>query len=506
MIDVFAAIAIGLGAGAAAFFGALLLRPSRHSVPEVAAALAPVPERTEILLTGPRVIDMTASARQMVDCAVAEPLDWTDLVCALTPLFGPLPDQPPQEETILTSEGNPDLRLVISPQGPDLRLTVSGPPLGLGAQLRLQADRADLDRLRRTMALVPCPIWQSSDSGQTLWHNAAFEDICAQMGCAADGPCPFDLLPAEDEDTQVTRVSAPDLQTGGTLWFEVQSHRVPEGWLHVALSIDAIITSEMSQRNFLQTLTRIFAHLPIGLAVFDKERRLVLFNPALIDLTALPADFLSVRPNLLSFFDMLRDKRMMPEPKNYQNWRDKLGDLIAAASSDLYIETWNLPSGLTYKITGRPHPDGGIAFLFEDISAEVSLTRRFRQEIETSHAVLDCLDDAIAVFSQMGVLSFCNEAYRDLWNSDPDITLTETGVTDATRLWQAQCRPTPVWGDLRDFVLNLTDRAIWDAELDLLCGQRLICRVEPVAGGATLVRFSRIGAVVPHSEPSLHDA
>jgi len=55
----------------------------------------------------------------------------------------------------------------------------------------------------------------------------------------------------------------------------------------------------MAQRNFVQTLTKTFAQLSIGLAIFNRERQLVLFNPALIDLTALPADFLTGRPHLL---------------------------------------------------------------------------------------------------------------------------------------------------------------------------------------------------------------
>jgi PAS domain-containing protein len=270
----------------------------------------------------------------------------------------------------------------------------------------------------------------------------------------------------------------------------VQSYRLPDGWLHYAQSIDAVIHAEIAQRNFLQTLTRIFAHLPIALAVFDRDRRLVLFNPALVDLTGLAADFLSARPNLLSFFDMLREKRMMPEPKDYGGWRDKLRDVIAAASSDHYIETWNLASGLTYRVTGRPHPDGGIAFLFEDITAEISLTRRFRQEIEVTQAVLDSLDDAVAVFSQLGVLGFCNAAYREMWGGDPDGSLADTDIADASRLWQAECDPSPIWPDLRDFVLTQRDRAGWDAELTRQNGQTLTLRIEPLVGGSTMVRFS----------------
>ena len=84
-----------------------------------------------------------------------------------------------------------------------------------------------------------------------------------------------------------------------------------------------------------------------------------------------------------------------------------------------FCETWSLPSGVTFRVTGRPHPDGAIAFLFEDISAEMSLTRRFNAEIELSHAALDGLDEAILLVNTSGVVAFSNDAYREMWQADP---------------------------------------------------------------------------------------
>jgi PAS domain-containing protein len=81
------------------------------------------------------------------------------------------------------------------------------------------------------------------------------------------------------------------------------------------LDITEIVRAQQAQKNFVQTLTKTFATLSIGLAIFDRNRQLMLFNPALIDLTALTADFLSARPNLLTAFDKLWDNQIMPETK-----------------------------------------------------------------------------------------------------------------------------------------------------------------------------------------------
>jgi len=139
----------------------------------------------------------------------------------------------------------------------------------------------------------------------------------------------------------------------------------------------------------------------------------------LIDLTALPADFLSARPNLLSFFDRLRDAQVMAGPKNYGSWRDEMADMVAAAADGRFQDTWSLPSGSIYRVTGRPHPDGAVAFLIEDISDEVSATRHQRAERDVLLAALDRVDDAIAVLSRDAGLVFCNRRFATLARLDP---------------------------------------------------------------------------------------
>ena len=108
--------------------------------------------------------------------------------------------------------------------------------------------------------------------------------------------------------------------------------------------------------------------------------------------------------------------------------------------------------------------------------------------------MIDAFDDAVAVFTAGGLLAFCNAAYRRLWNTDPDTTVETTSVIEATRHWQSECAPSPIWGDLRDFVRQHGERAGWDAQVGHRSGETLICRAEPIHGGATLVRFSNLAA------------
>lgn len=498
-------LAIGAGGGAAAFAALFVYLVSKRRE-DARLRFGRRQIDTVILFRNGVVIDHTPDALHLFDRSNLHGVTWQDLRAHLLPGFPQLPADPPDIERTWSSELLADARLDAVPSGRNLRVSLSTPHSGPALLFRAAVLDADHQMMRQICDNAPYPIWQTED-GALTWANEAFETLKADTGAVDEDECPFDLPLPIKRTVQTDRVSLRT-RTGEALWYEVISRPVGTSWLHYASSINNLVEAEMAQRNFVQTLTKTFAHLPIGLAVFDRDRRLVLFNPALVDLTHLPVDFLSAKPNLLSFFDHMRENRMMPEPKNYNTWREKIYDVVSAAREDRYAETWNLPSGLTYKITGRPHPDGAVAFLIEDISAEISLTRRFRSELEMTQSVLDRFDDAVAVFSRLGVLTFTNAAYRDRWNCDPDSAFAEITIVDATKDWSAGCLPSPIWSEIRDFVLTLRERACWDAELVTTDGEHLHCAVEPVSSGATMVRFSHVAgapATLKISEAAMRD-
>ncbi|OZB19444.1 MAG: hypothetical protein B7X55_03570 [Rhodobacterales bacterium 34-62-10] len=478
----------------------------------------PQPEDADavvFLFAGQDIVQSTEAATRLLD-NIAAPMtsddmsklksDWDILRDALLHRFPNLPVRPEwtseSGRTAFDAAGPNDsghiilewwdgnLRLILNEHLPNLsRLHPPAPP----------SDEAGW--LRQAVTGAPYPIWQSDGTGQVLWANTAYRDLVARFkaGPLPDADCPaLFKIPFHDDGGSTTyRMSVTPAGSVQPYWFDVRSLRLDAGWMNYATDVNAVVNAEIAQRNFVQTLTKTFAQLSIGLAIFDRKRQLALFNPALIDLTSLPAEFLSARPNLLSFFDRLRDRQMMPEPKNYRSWRDQIADLVAAADNGQYLETWSLPSGLTYRISGRPHPDGAVAFLFEDISAEISLTRRFRSQLELGQSVLNTLEQSIAVFSPSGVLAFSNTAYRQMWGIDPDSSFADISVTDASRHWQAGSMPTPVWGDLRDFVVQFGERADWQADVTLRDGRTVTCQVVPMAGGATMVLFQPLDSVTP---------
>ncbi|PWE33471.1 hypothetical protein DDZ14_04540 [Maritimibacter sp. 55A14] len=212
-----------------------------------------------------------------------------------------------------------------------------------------------LDGLRRATEGAPVLIWCQRKDGTIHWANSAYRDMLATAGLtrpAPDGGLPSlfgPLAPGQAPAEGTSRRMSVD-QHGDPRkwWFDWQVQQLDGGEvLNYAAHANPVVRAEEAFRNFVQTLTLTFAHLPTGLAVFDRKRQLGLFNPALSDLTRIEPEWLSARPTLYAFLDRLRDKRMMPEPKDYKNWRQRMSELEQAAADGTYEETWPLPGGQT---------------------------------------------------------------------------------------------------------------------------------------------------------------
>lgn len=434
--------------------------------------------------------------------------DWQALKAGLNARFPGLPDEDEIQtvETLTLQAARADDKAVLRlrRESDMTRVEIEDHVSGdVGTKHAIQSLASELDNLRLAASAAPYPIWLMDQEQRVTWRNTAYDTLeKAVHGTDARGASAvFDFTPNDITGKSSVRVPVKMDLNGTTEWYNVTATQAGTATVFHAVDINAVIQAEVAQRNFVQTLAKTFAQLSIGLAIFDRNGQLALFNPALLDLTSLPAEFLSARPDMLSFFDRLRDNRVMPEPKNYGSWRQEISAMINAASHGSYHETWNLDTGHTYRVSGRPHPDGAIAFLIEDITAEISLTRNFRAELELGQSLMDTFEDALVVFSSAGVLTFCNAAYREMWKLDPDNSFADVTIVDSLQAWQEKCAPDPAWGDIRDFVMKLGERAVWEAEILHHEHGALVAQVSPIVSGATVIRFS-----VTASEAAQKDA
>ena len=460
---------------------------------------------TLFLFDGEVLVDCTPGGRAVLAASPAQGTAWVKLVAHLLPTFpqieGQLARLADEGSVTLAADDAFGLPLMLQAEmrGGLTNITLIDPDTdGSNTRQDPMAHRAmteELVFLRNMLSQAPLLAWRERADGAVIWANAAYilrvADVLP-LGQELGWP-----LPQLFEKTAIHQGASGQRQKlrfrdGSVSWFDLVSLPDPTGRRVYATPADSAVQAETTLRDFMQTLTKTFAHLPIGLAIFDSQRQLQLFNPALLDLTGLPPDFLSMRPSLLSVLDALRDRNMVPEPKDYRSWRRQIMDLERAAASGVYEETWNLPGGQIYRVVGRPHPNGALALMLEDISNEITRTRRYRADLELGQSVIDSLDEAVVVFSETGQLVMTNAAYARLWGHDPSETLSGGTIRALADHWRTRSAPSPIWAEAEEFVATIGDRDHWVREARLLDGRMISCRFRPLAGGATLVGFNQM--------------
>ncbi|OUS05725.1 hypothetical protein A9Q96_11030 [Rhodobacterales bacterium 52_120_T64] len=250
-----------------------------------------------------------------------------------------------------------------------------------------------------------------------------------------------------------------------------------------------IAASKMALLRFTETLSTTFAHLSGGLAIFDADKSLHVFNPALSDLLDLDPVWLAKRPSISDFISMLRENRHLPEKKNFLEWRRLLTNLQDAEQPKNYDEEWTLPDGRVFRVTGQPHPQGAIAFLFEDISVQVSIERQHRLEVSMNQSILNGLSDAVVLVSAAGRVKFTNTALGDLFGERFCETLVRRGIPDLSESKLMISDTTDFWPKLKTYIAAAKREAPWEQLLTVKDKTQVLAGVSTLPDGATLVVF-----------------
>ena len=341
---------------------------------------------------------------------------------------------------------------------------------------------------RKILNAMPAVLWVEKD-GDVIWSNAAFADIRNSLATPltfAD----FSLSEKLTIDGAQKRAELGTDVADKKLHFDISKYEFGHKKLYVALSAQAAVSAEMDRKRFVQTLSETFAHLTIGMAVFDKERDLSLFNPALSDLLDVSPLWLANKPSLRDFLDRLHDKGALPEPRNFKSWRDQIVEMERSAETGTYFDDWHMPNDKVFRVTGRPHPKGAVAFVFEDITNTIVAEREYRTEIERLYCALDSVECGIAIFDGTGTLSFANEYFDQIWKTELSKNLASPSAIEVAEIWVNRTEPTPLIGEIKEFILTAGDRANWSGIIRLKAGATYEMRASVMVGGYSMIAFS----------------
>ena len=115
--------------------------------------------------------------------------------------------------------------------------------------------------------------------------------------------------------------------------------------------------------------------------------------------------------------DRLRAARRLPEQQDFRQWRTQLHEAYQAVEPRQH--EWHLPDGRTMRVVTTPNPEGGVTYLFDDVTERLDLERRFDALIRVQGETLDNLGEAVAVFASDGRLRLSNPAFAQMWQLEP---------------------------------------------------------------------------------------
>ncbi len=374
--------------------------------------------------------------------------------------------------------------------------------------LRLTLDEAKrgLSALGSLLDAIPQPVWRRNRDGALSWVNTAYvaaveagtREAAVAGGVELLDRQARDLIAREDGKRLVTggraalRLSA--VVAGGRRVLDVTETAVESGRVGIAVDVSELESVRADLQRQMDANVRTLDQLPTAVAMFDARQRLIFHNAAYRQLWDLDQAFLDGRPLDGEILDRLRAARKLPEQADFKSWK---ADVLAAYRAVEANETWwYLPDGRSLRVAADPNPQGGLTYLFDDVSENMKLESRYNALMRVQAETLDTLKEPVAVFGADGRLTFANRAFATLWRLDP-ATLTERPRVDVVIAACRELSPDEEpWLDIRGAITGLESRAGLTCRLEVVDGTVLDCAAQPLPEGATLLTLIDITASV----------
>ena len=233
---------------------------------------------------------------------------------------------------------------------------------------------------------------------------------------------------------------------------------------------------------------RSFDRLATAFAVFDAEQKLTHFNQAYVELWQLDGEWLSTHPRDGEILDRLRQARRLPEKADYREW--KTAWLSAYGANAQTEDQWHLPDGRTLHVIADSDGEGGITYLYENVTERLALESRYNALIQVQRETLDTLREGVAVFAPSGRLRLYNQAFAAIWQLNPGQLDGEPHVDEIIGWCRALHDAPEEWERTKAAVTAIVaERHPYESQIDRPDGSVLACAALPLPDGGTLLTY-----------------
>ena len=374
-----------------------------------------------------------------------------------------------------------------------------------GARGRLEEARrvvsedplAFLDMLGR----APYPAFRLSSAGRLEWVNAAYvEAVGAENAQAVLSGQVFLDAAIKEQAREALRSGQPRRSVKAAVLhaqrrvMELALFPVSGGVAGLALDVTEGEEAKAQLERLSEAHDETLDHMAEAVAIFDRSRKLSFYNRAFAQLFRLEEATLNERPSHGALLDQLREKRLLPEQADYVAWKEaELAQYENPPTAETPDELWPLPDGRTLRVARQRHPSGGLLFIFEDMTDQLTLQAQYKTLLKVQRATLDKLNEAVAVFGSDGRLKLSNAAFSRVWKLDPE-TLENAPFEEVADACHPLHPDPEAWSALK---ARITDpgpdaRKATTGEIRRSDGTVLTWLSRPLPDGATLIAWDDI--------------
>jgi signal transduction histidine kinase len=391
-------------------------------------------------------------------------------------------------------------------------LTAEGRAIGGSAVLKLQdvsgvkrdlADlahrqqelRAETDALRAVVEALPAPVWIRDAGGRIVFVNPSYARAVGApdpTSSVAAGRELFDAATRDDLDRSRTQGVAATRRaavtvTGTRCSFDVVDVPLAGGSAGIGWDATEVETLRGEITRTVGAHRRTLDQLPTAVAIFGADHKLAFYNTAYRALWDLEARFLDEHPTDSAVLDRLRASRRLPEQQDFRSWKGQLHAAYHATEPNEFV--WHLPDLRTLRVVTTPNPDGGVTYLFDDVTERLNLERRFDAMIRVQRETLDNLSEAVAVFGSDGRVRLFNPEFATMWGLAPAALDRHPHIEAVIASCRALHAEEGTWRTLRMAVTALDDRTPRTLRITRSDNSVVDCGTVPLPDGATLVTF-----------------
>lgn len=361
---------------------------------------------------------------------------------------------------------------------------------------RIQKDTAamrDMLELRNTLlnALAE-PVWLTNHEGRIIYANQAFHDASGYEPEKPDNASFFnEATRARLADSKpLFKGPAYAIAQGERRLFDVTQITTDKGEATFAHDVSALENLSDEMKRMMRAHSETLDQISTAVAIFGADQKLKFANQAFAMLWPLDTVFLESEPSHTLLLDRLREEGIIAEKPDWRGWKDEL--FSAYRSGEPSQQIWNLPDGRTLRVLASPHPQGGVTWLFENLTEKINLERRYNTLIEMQGETLDHLSEGVAVFGPDGRVRLSNPALARLWSLPQELMVEGTHIAKL----QAECAPqtkSDAWSTFSAFITGFTEtRDAISGRMDLLNGIVLDYALVPLPNSQTMMTFVNV--------------